>query len=294
MAEVRHINSSNGDLWASPETPLVRDADLGPIIVRSTITIGKEEKEKRNLSSVNHGSTSSGGVDDYVRVVEVVMSKYLTQYQFEYLSRDNTFGNIHAPCLDVILLFSRGIITYSVCVCVCVWLRASLIRQFINSSVRILPCPVSSTFQTSITGERGFLRILYTPSSSIAVLSPVYPVSPGSSARREPGQDSQSKKPLAKLMHTFPSHTGLLCLAAVSGIVTVEISSSLRRTPSRERNPTIILGTPSKKDWIQNFIILRSKFSLSRSDLISTDVFSSTQAMGLPLSWGFESQTRCC
>lgn len=92
-------------------------------------------------------------------------------------------------------------------------------------------------------------------------------------------------------MHTFPSHWALPRRRTVSGIFTVSISSSLSSRPSRDRNPTMIFGTPSRNDWIQNFMSLRSKLSMSRSDRISAEVLSSTQFIGLPFSWGLTSHT---
>lgn len=61
--------------------------------------------------------------------------------------------------------------------------------------------------------------------------------------------------------------------------------------PSRERKPTMILGTPSRKDWAQNLRSLRSKLSRSRSDRMSALVLSSTQLIGEPGVGGLESQT---
>lgn len=102
--------------------------------------------------------------------------------------------------------------------------------------------------------------------------------------------DSQSRNEAAKLVHTFPSH----CRprrATVSGMDATSMSSTRCRTPSRERKPTMMRGTPSRKDWIQNLSSLRSKLSRSRSLRISADVLSSTQLMGSPAFGGLESQT---
>jgi hypothetical protein len=52
----------------------------------------------------------------------------------------------------------------------------------------------------------------------------------------------------------------------------------------------MILGTPSRKDWIQNFRSLRWKFS-GEVAVGGTDVFSSTQLMGCDASAGLQSQT---
>lgn len=99
-----------------------------------------------------------------------------------------------------------------------------------------------------------------------------------------------SKKALAKLIHTLPSHC-LPLRATVVGIEATSISSSFWRIPSRDRNPTMILGTPRRNDWIQNLSSLRSKFSLSRSLRMSMEVLSSTQLIGSPALGGFESHT---
>lgn len=69
------------------------------------------------------------------------------------------------------------------------------------------------------------------------------------------------------------------------------MSSTRCRMPSRERNPTIMRGTPSRNDWIQNLSSLRSKLSRSRSLRNSADVLSSTQFIGSPAFRGLQSQT---
>jgi hypothetical protein len=71
----------------------------------------------------------------------------------------------------------------------------------------------------------------------------------------------------------------------------VLISSSRSRVPVFERNPTMIFGTPSRNDWIQNLSNLRSNFRRSLSDWISSEVFSSTQLIGCVGSSGFRSHT---
>ena len=53
----------------------------------------------------------------------------------------------------------------------------------------------------------------------------------------------------------------------------------------------MILGTPSKKDCIQNFSNLRSYLSISLSFVISAEVFNSTQLMGSSLFSGLQSHT---
>lgn len=109
--------------------------------------------------------------------------------------------------------------------------------------------------------------------------------------RAEHVGNPQSRNALAKLIHVFPSHLARPRFCTLKGMLAVSISSSLSSLPSLERNPTMIFGTPSKKDWIQNFSSLRSKFSMSRSFRISALVLSSTHLMGAPFSGGFESQT---
>ena len=101
---------------------------------------------------------------------------------------------------------------------------------------------------------------------------------------------SQSSSADAKLMHILPSQVPFPALLTAPGIDAVSISSILFRIPSGVRNPTIILGTPSRNDCIQNFISLRSKVIISLSFRMSALVFSSTQFTGLP-SEGLASQT---
>jgi len=169
--------------------------------------------------------------------------------------------------------------------------KESFVLQLMNSSVRILPCPVSSTLKTSTLGALGRLRILQTPSSTMTERRTTFDVSnlvlPCGFFVRNP----QSRNALAKLIHVFPSHFPPPRFCTLNGIVAVSISSSRSSLPSRERNPTMILGTPSRKDWIQNFSSFRSKFSMSRSFRISALVLSSTHLMGAPFSGGLESQT---
>lgn len=77
-------------------------------------------------------------------------------------------------------------------------------------------------------------------------------------------------------MHTFPSQLPLPFNLTNVGIFAVSSSSKLCRIPSLLRKPTIILGTPSKNDWIQNLRSLRSYLRMSRSDKGVAAVFSST------------------
>jgi hypothetical protein len=92
-------------------------------------------------------------------------------------------------------------------------------------------------------------------------------------------------------MHASPFHFALPRLPTIAGMFTVSSSWMFRRMPSLDRKPTMILGTPRRKDWIQNFMSFRSKLSESRSDWISAVVLSSTQLTGAPGSAGFESHT---
>lgn len=101
----------------------------------------------------------------------------------------------------------------------------------------------------------------------------------------------QSRNASAKLIHMFPSHVPLLRLLTVPGIAAVSSSSTRTRIPLWLRKPTMIFGTPRRKDCIQNFINLRSKASISRSERGSTDVLSSTQLMPLSGTAGLMSQT---
>ena len=100
-----------------------------------------------------------------------------------------------------------------------------------------------------------------------------------------------SRKLAAKLMQVLPSQRFLPRLLTISGMLWVLSSSSRIRIPSAVRKPTIIFGTPSKNDCIQNFKSFRSNLIWSRSLLISADVFNSTQLIGRFLSSGLISQT---
>lgn len=102
-----------------------------------------------------------------------------------------------------------------------------------------------------------------------------------------------SRNAAAKLMQTAASQLRTPRFWAVWGMEAVCISSSLVRTPAWERKPTTILGTPSRCDWIQNRISLRSNPCIPRSSRISALVFSSTQFVAAPFSAGFESHTAC-
>ena len=69
----------------------------------------------------------------------------------------------------------------------------------------------------------------------------------------------QSKKAAVKLMHRFPSHSPEVFLT-MRGMSFVCNSSSRWRMPFCVRKPTMILGTPSRKDCTQNFSSLRWYF----------------------------------
>ena len=108
--------------------------------------------------------------------------------------------------------------------------------------------------------------------------------------RSEVVKPSHSRKAAVKLMQRLPSHIPLPCLTT-PGMFLVSSSSSLCRIPFWLRKPTIILGTPSKNDCIQNFSNLRSYLSISLSFAVSAVVFNSTQLMGSSLSSGLQSHT---
>ncbi len=168
----------------------------------------------------------------------------------------------------------------------CLAFRASLMRQLMNSSEIISPCPVSSTLKTSITDVRSFLRTLQTPSSFMVAFKTAF----GQRCFDVIPESLQSSSADAKLMHMLPSQVPPLFFT-VPGIEVVSISSILFRIPSGVRNPTIILGTPRRNDCIQNFISFLSKLIMSLSFRISALVFNSIQLIGLS-SQGFASQTK--
>lgn len=109
------------------------------------------------------------------------------------------------------------------------------------------------------------------------------------------------------MIHRFPSQLAP-ALFTSPGIFWVFSSWILWRMPSfvrlakpyagiceqqtLERNPTMIFGTPSRKDWIQNLLSFRSNFTLSASEKISWLVFSSTQLMGSSGLSGRQSHTK--
>lgn len=103
-----------------------------------------------------------------------------------------------------------------------------------------------------------------------------------------------SRNEAAKLTHVFPSQLWDPCLFTVPGMLWVSKSCSRSSCPDFDRNPTMIFGTPSRKDCIQNLHNLRSNLSWSESDWISSEVFNSTQLIGCSLSSGLRSQTIQC
>lgn len=99
-----------------------------------------------------------------------------------------------------------------------------------------------------------------------------------------------SRNSPAKFTHMSAFHRAPCLEFTVCGMLCVSISLTSTRMPSLVRKPTIILGTPSRNDWIQNFMSLRWKLSMSWSERISAVVLSSTQFIGWP-GWGLESHT---
>lgn len=93
-------------------------------------------------------------------------------------------------------------------------------------------------------------------------------------------------------MQMFPSQVLFPTFWTFPGMLEVSSSSRWRKVPCWSRNPTMILGTPNRNDWAQNFKSFRSYFIISRSFLISAEVFSSTQLIGSSFRSGLQSQTR--
>ena len=93
-------------------------------------------------------------------------------------------------------------------------------------------------------------------------------------------------------MQILPSQVPLPFFWTLLGISWVIISSRRLSMPSESRKPTMILGTPSRKDCTQNLRSLRSNLIRSRSLFISAEVFNSTQFMGSFGFSGLQSQTR--
>lgn len=98
-----------------------------------------------------------------------------------------------------------------------------------------------------------------------------------------------------KLMHVLLSHVCCPWFLTMLGIFVVSYSSTRNRRPSVSfvRKPTTILGTPSRKDWIQNLCNLRSNLTTSLGLAISAAVLSSTQLIFADLSSGLWSHTAC-
>lgn len=90
----------------------------------------------------------------------------------------------------------------------------------------------------------------------------------------------------------FPSQEPLPIFLTLPGILAVSSSSKRCTMPFWSRKPTMIVGTPSKKDCAQNFNNFRSYLSISRSLRISADVFSSTQWIGSSFLSGLQSHTK--
>ena len=164
-----------------------------------------------------------------------------------------------------------------------------LVRHAMNSGERISPVPVSSSLYTSITEVLSRRRIRHNPSLVIVCLSP----SDGQylSGGIDAGGDAQSRKAAVKLIHKFPSQVPLPLRLTIPGILLVSNSSSLSKIPFLLRNPIIILGTPSRKDCIQNFRSFLSYLNMSLSLSIKAEVLSSTQLIGSSLLSGLQSHT---
>lgn len=106
---------------------------------------------------------------------------------------------------------------------------ASLVRQSRNSSEMIFELSDSSVRNTSMTLEFSCLLIRQTPSPVIVSFK-------------------KSRKEAAKLIQRLPSHVPFPVLLTVPGMDAVSISSSRCRIPFRLLKPTIIFGTPRRKD----------------------------------------------
>lgn len=135
--------------------------------------------------------------------------------------------------------------------------------------------------------------LLSNPPSTISLdslLKPCRIVSARTSALSKK-QSLHSRNAAAKLMQIFPSHEPLPSFLTFPGILAVSSSSNRCTMPFWSRNPTMILGTPSRKDCAQNLSNFRSYLSISRSLRISADVFSSTQWIGSSFRSGLQSHT---
>jgi len=107
----------------------------------------------------------------------------------------------------------------------------------------------------------------------------------------EASSDAQSRKAAVKLIHKFPFQVFLPLRLTMPGILLVSNSSSLSKMPILLRNPTMILGTPSRNDCIQNFRSFLSYLNMSLSLSIKAEVLSSTQLIGSSLLSGLRSHT---
>ena len=175
--------------------------------------------------------------------------------------------------------------------CCCSPPAGARFRHSTNAGNRISPCPDSSCLNTSTTGDLSLLRIRQTPSSLIVVFSPSgFPLAKSTSLNRIQMENVHSRKLAVKLIQTFPSQDALFCFTS-AGILLVSNSSMDWRIPCLLRKPTMIFGTPSRKDWIQNFSSFRSYLSMSLPLLMLAAVLSSTQLIGSFLLSGLQSQT---
>ena len=103
--------------------------------------------------------------------------------------------------------------------------------------------------------------------------------------------NEQSRKTAVKFIQMFPSQVRRPLRLTLPGMLCVSISSVLRRTPSLLRKPTIIFGTPKRKDWAQIRSNFRSNFIILLSFRISSAVLSSIQFVGWSLSSDLQSHT---
>lgn len=106
-------------------------------------------------------------------------------------------------------------------------------------------------------GELARRDILQTPSSLTVCMSPVYKLGKNKSKEKKKKIGLQSKKAAAKLTQMSAFQAGFGRAFTVCGILCVSISLISTRMPSRVRKPTMIFGTPNRKDWIQYFMSLR-------------------------------------
>lgn len=84
----------------------------------------------------------------------------------------------------------------------------------------------------------------------------------------------------AKLMQVLPSHVPCPCRFTMEGIFCVSCSINFSKWPSGDRKPTMIFGTPRRKDCAQNFKSFRSYFTSSFCVTGCWAVLSSTHGIG--------------